>query len=129
MSATEQLPTLVELASRARRGRRGRGPGAFGGTTETVDEKAALARGVFAERLDKGYLEGPLGWLLYRDSPDESARRWGLEVFQALALAVLPEEYGDDPNAAGLVPRGGGKRVGADRLVAFVELVVRGRTA
>lgn len=109
-------------------------------------EAAAVVRGAIADALDKSFVDGPLGLVLWQgDRADPAAaafvekvidlaeerdrlgvwkafQKYGLSVFQAVAVAVAPELYADDPQAAGVVPSNP-ERVGAARLAAFAKLL------
>jgi hypothetical protein len=110
-------------------------------------EAAAVIRGALAEALEESFESGPLREVLWNgDHPSERARafiervidmaadgdragiwiafqRFGLDVFQAVALATCPEMYAADPLAAGIVPAAGPERVGVERLKAFAALL------
>jgi hypothetical protein len=113
----------------------------------TPDEAAAVVRGALADALEKSFTAGPLGDVLWQGEsflPHVRAfvadvvelaqdgdragvvlllRKWGLDVYQALALSLFPELYCADPLAVGLVPAGGPERAGADRMKAFAKLL------
>jgi hypothetical protein len=111
------------------------------------DEAAAVVRGALADALERSFTAGPLGDVLWQGESflphvrafvtevielardDDRAgvvlllRKWGLDVYQALALALFPELYCADPLAVGVVPAGGPERAGADRMKAFAALL------
>jgi hypothetical protein len=111
------------------------------------DEAAAVVRGALADALERSFTAGPLGDVLWQGESflphvrafveeltelardDDRAgvvlllRRWGLDVYQALALALFPELYCGDPLAVGIVPAGVPDRACPDRMKAFAALL------
>lgn len=116
------------------------------------DEAAAVVRGALADTLDDSFCNGPLGFALWQseDLPESAKtfiatmiehaedrdrlgmvktfRRYGLSLFQEIALALFPELYADDPAAVGIVPDGGPERVGRERLELFAAKIGLGKS-
>jgi hypothetical protein len=103
-------------------------------------EASAVVRGALADALDAAFTGGCLGFVLWQaDTFPENVRgfveelvelardndragvvkllrKWGLDVFQALATSLFPELYAGDPLAVGLVPAAGPERCGKKRV-------------
>lgn len=86
----------------------------------------ALVRGCLIAKCEEAFLKGEFGRLMGRDHASEAVQWRALQLFQALMTALFPEEWCEPPFTAGVVPNTGLKRVGADRLKAFAELIVQG---
>ncbi len=115
---------------------------------EEIESINNVLRGSLIAAFDESFLKGRLNRVLWQDenNPPEgwseflsaiaaavqaksqagvwkAFETYGLTIFQAMMLAVFPEEFSepDDP-ARGVIPRAGPRRVGADRLVRYAEL-------
>jgi len=108
---------------------------------------ARLVRGAMADQLDRDFSDGMLGtvlwqgvqWLegthqfvhelceLARENDREGMvrllQRFGLDVYQAIASCLFAEIFTRDPDAEGLVPDVGPRRVGLERFRAFAALI------
>lgn len=102
-------------------------PKLFGDPAEAVAEAVRIVRGSLIAALDRAFCDGELGRLLGRDHPDRSVRERALDLFQALMVALFPEEFGGPGGPPGVVPRLGPRRVGADRLRTFAAVISGGR--
>ncbi len=96
---------------------------------ESMGDLCSQVRGVFIDRLDAAYLGGRLGELLGRDHAHPEVRSRALALLQEVQLALFPEDFAEDEEAAaaiaGLVPSHGPalNRVGPRRMAAFLAMV------
>lgn len=101
------------------------------------EQACAVVRGVMIETLDRAYCDGGLGAVLWRDSESDELVKVGLNTLAEIQLALFPEEFAKDHGLAArieaaragreadsLVPPGGPRRAGAERVAVYADALL-----
>ena len=94
-------------------------PGRFQDVPADVAQAAAVIRGAQVAALEKAYVDGRLGAVLWRDSDNPELRDHGQEVFAEIQRVLFPEFFNEPSAADSLCPPVGPRRAGPDRLKLF----------